>query len=251
METPTMFLPNKKDAKPGEIETKLINFSECKLAANENSADTMEFSGYGAAFGNIDSYGDIIQKGAFSGYLSDVASGKQEWPAMLTQHGGWAVSANDLTPVGVYTDLKEDDFGLKTAGNLAATPRGTEIHTLMKMQPRPAISGLSIGFFIREFEYGGKNDPYYRLLKRIDLVEISIVTFPANGKARISDVKTISDMKDHELERTLRDVLGLSQKEAKTVISRGFRALRTDADAGSEELKQIRAQLERNNSIFQ
>lgn len=241
----------KKNSQSAGLETKLIKFSECKLAANEEATDTMQFSGYGAAFGNIDSYGDIIQKGAFKAYLSDIESGKQEWPAMLTQHGGWAVNANDLTPVGVYTDLKEDDFGLKTAGNLAPTPRGNEIHTLMKMQPRPAISGLSIGFYIREFEYGGKNDPYNRLLKRIDLVEISIVTFPANGKARVSDVKSVRDMTDPEFEQALRDVLGLSQKEAKIVISRGFRALRADADAGSQELKQMRAQLERNAAIFQ
>jgi HK97 family phage prohead protease len=246
-----MLIQRKDAGDSAALETKLIRFTECKLAASDTEADSMTFSGYGAAFGNVDSYGDIIQKGAFAAYLADVESGKQEWPAMLTQHGGWAVSANDLTPVGVYTDLKEDDFGLKTAGNLAPTPRGTEIHTLMKMEPRPAISGLSIGYFIREFEYGGKNDPYYRLLKRIDLVEISIVTFPANGKARISDVKSIRDMSDHEIERALRDVLGLSQKEAKTAISRGFRALRTDADAGSEELKQMAALLERNAAIFQ
>jgi HK97 family phage prohead protease len=245
-----MLIQHKNAGDQPGLETKLIRFAECKLAASDTESDSMTFSGYGAAFGNVDSYGDTIQKGAFSAYLSDVESGKQEWPAMLTQHGGYAVSANDLTPVGVYTDLKEDNFGLKTAGNLAPTPRGTEIHALMKMEPRPAISGLSIGYFIREFEYGGKNDPYYRLLKRIDLVEISIVTFPANGKARISDVKSIAVMKDHELERTLRDVLGLSQKEAKTVISRGFRALRTDADAGSEEIKQMAALLERNASIF-
>lgn len=241
----------RKNTQSAGLETKLIKFSECKLAANEDSTDTMQFSGYGAAFGNIDSYGDIIQKGAFKAYLADIESGKQEWPAMLTQHGGWAVNANDLTPVGVYTDLKEDDIGLKTAGNLAPTPRGKEIHTLMKMQPRPAISGLSIGFFIREFEYGGKSDPYYRLLKRVDLVEISIVTFPANGKARVSDVKSVRDMTDPEFEQALRDVLGLSQKEAKIVISRGFRALRADADAGSQELKQMLAQLERNATIFQ
>ena len=242
--------PIKNAEQIGKLETKLIRFAECKLAPSNESADVMEFTGYGAAFGNIDSYGDIIQKGAFKKYLEDVQSGKQDWPAMLTQHGGWAKNANDLTPVGVYTDLKEDDFGLKTAGNLAPTPRGTEIHTLMKMQPRPAISGLSIGFFTREFEYGGKKDPYYRLLKRVDLVEISIVTFPANDKARVSGVKSARNMTDHEFEQILRDVLGLSQKEAKTVISRGFRALRADADAGSKELKNLLAQIERNNSII-
>jgi HK97 family phage prohead protease len=246
-----MLIQCKDKADATAPETKFIRIRDCKLAPSDNEAATMEFSGYGAAFGNVDSYGDVIEKGAFSAYLADVQAGKQEWPAMLTQHGGWAVSANDLTPVGVYSDLKEDDYGLKTAGTLAATPRGQELHTLMSMKPRPAINGLSIGYFIREFAYGGKNDPYYRLLKRLDLVEISIVTFPANGKARISDVKSIREMNDHELERTLRDVLGLSQKEAKIAVSRGFRSLRADADAGSEELKQMRDQLERNNSIFQ
>lgn len=233
-----------------KLETKLIKFSQAKLAPDIENTDAMTFSGYGAAFGNIDSYGDVIQKGAFSAYLSDVKSGKQDWPSMLTQHGGWAVSANDLTPVGVYTDLKEDETGLKTSGNLAPTPRGMEIHALMKMQPRPAISGLSIGYFAREFEFGGKKDSYNRLLKRVDLVEISIVTFPANGKARISDVKSIREMTDYEFEQALRDVLGMSQKEAKTVISRGFRALRADDDACSDEIKQMKAQIERNLTIF-
>lgn len=233
-----------------KLETKLIKFTQTKLAPDPENTESMTFSGYGAAFGNVDSYGDIIQKGAFSAYLADVKSGKQDWPSMLTQHGGWALSANDLTPVGVYTDLSEDEFGLKTSGNLAPTPRGIEIHTLMKMQPRPAISGLSIGYYPREFEYGGKKDPYSRLLKKIDLVEISIVTFPANGKARINGVKSIQDMTDHEFEQALRDVLGLSQKEAKTVISRGFRALRTDDDAISKELKEMKERLDRTASIY-
>jgi HK97 family phage prohead protease len=244
-----MPMPNKKDSQPAGLETKRLNFAECKLAVPDAGAD-MEFSGYGAAFGNVDSYGDMIQKGAFADYLADVQSGKQNWPAMLMQHGGWGIGSDDFTPVGIYTDLTEDDFGLKSTGKLAETPRGQEAYTLMKMTPRPAISGLSIGYYVRDFEYGGKSDPFYRLIKKIDLVEISIVTFPANDKARISGVKSAKDMNDHEFERAIRDVLGLSQKEAKTVVSRGFRALRADADAGSEELKRMKALLERNATIF-
>ncbi len=242
--------PHKKITQSAVLETKRINFAQCKLAPTDPVADIMEFSGYGAVFGNVDSYGDVIEKGAFSAYLADVQSGKQDWPAMLQQHGGWAVSASDLKPVGVYSDLSEDGIGLKTTGILAGTQDGTDLYTLMKMQPRPAISGLSIGYYVRESAYGGKNDPYDRLLKQIDLVEISIVTFPANGKARIGGVKSINDMNDYQIEQTLRDVLGLSQKEAKTVIARGFRALRTDDDAGSEELKQIEALIMRNTEIF-
>lgn len=245
-----MHRKQRKNGQPAGIETKRINFTECKLAVPEAVADVMEFSGYGAAFGNVDSYGDVIEKGAFSAYLADVKAGKQNWPAMLMQHGGWGVSADDYTPVGVYTDLSEDDFGLKTAGQLAPTPRGSEAYALMKMQPRPAISGLSIGYYVREQAYGGKNDNYERLLKQIDLVEISIVTFPANDKARIGAVKSALDYSEREFEKILRDVVGLSQQEAKTVVSRGFRQLISGREGRSEELKQMAALLEHNETIF-
>jgi HK97 family phage prohead protease len=248
METQTMQHFQRKDGRAAGLAKKQLNLVETKLSVTE--AGVMEFSGYGAVFGNVDSWGDVIENGAFSAYLSDVKAGKQNWPAMLMQHGGWGVGADDMTPVGIWTDMSEDEFGFKMSGKLADTPRGSEAYALMKMEPRPAISGLSIGYFAKEYAFGGMSDPYDRLLKRIDLLEVSLVTFPANDKARIGGVKSARDMNDHEFERALRDVLGLSQKEAKTVVSRGFRALRADDDAGSEELKRMKALLERNANIF-
>jgi HK97 family phage prohead protease len=217
------------------LETKRINFTECKLAVPEAVADTMEFSGYGAAFGNVDSYGDVIQKGAFSAYLADVIAGKQNWPAMLMQHGGWGVSADDFTPVGVYTDLAEDDFGLKISGQLAPTPRGQEAYALMKMQPRPAISGLSIGYYVREAENGKKSDGYDRLIKQIDVIEISVVTFPANDKARIGDIKSLNDFNEKEFELLLREA-GFSRTEAKMINSKGFKYFKNQREAETLEI---------------
>lgn len=240
----------RKENQQNALETKRFNFAECKLAVADAAADIMEFSGYGAVFGNVDSYGDVIEKGAFSAYLADVKTGKQHWPAMLMQHGGWGVSTDDYTPVGVYTDLVEDDFGLKLSGQLAPTPRGSEAYALMKMQPRPAISGLSIGYFAREEEYGGKSDPYSRLIKKIDVIEVSIVTFPANDKARIGNVKSAYDFNEREFEQFLRDSVGLSRKDAQTVISRGFRALKAGVDSRSDELKQIAERLCSNAKIL-
>jgi HK97 family phage prohead protease len=194
------------------------NILELKLA--QNDAATMEFTGYGAVFGNVDSYGDIIQKGAFSKYIEKVKSGLMQWPAMLLQHGGWGMSAQDTTPIGIWTDIAEDSNGLKVTGKLADTPRGKETYALMKMEPRPAISGLSIGYFAVETENGKKGDPYARLIKEIELLEISPVTFPANDKARIGDVKSINP---RELEKILRDV-GFSHNEAKIFLSKGLKA---------------------------
>lgn len=231
-----------------QLEIKRIPIAACKLAPSE-TADVMEFTGYGAAFGNVDSYGDMIQKGAFSDYLDDVKTGKQNWPAMLMQHGGWGIGANDMTPVGIYTALSEDDIGLNLSGKLADTSLGIDVYKLMKMQPRPALDGLSIGYYVKDLEYGGKSDPYERLIKKIDLVEISIVTFPANGNARISGVKSARDMTEREFEQLLRDS-GLSKKDAQIVISHGFRAIVDVRDSLSDELKAIHAALSRNINIF-
>ena len=205
---------------------------ELKFAAGDGPA-AMTFSGYGAVFGNVDSYGDVIEPGAFSQYLADVKAGRTPWPAMLAQHGGWGMGADDLTPIGVWTDLAEDGTGLKVEGRLADTPRGRELHSLMKMEPRPAIDGLSIGYIAKEWEPRSKPEDPRRRLKRIELVEISPVTFPANGKARVKDVKSIDELSTlADAERHLREACGLSRSEAVALVSRIKRLSQGEPDSG-------------------
>ncbi len=192
---------------------------ELKFAEGEGAAP-MSFTGYGAVFGNVDSYGDVIDPGAFAAYLSDVKSGKRPWPSMLSQHGGLGLTSEDMTPIGVWTDLAEDGHGLKVAGQLADTPRGRELHTLMKMSPRPAIDGLSIGYIPKEWEPRSRPEDPKRRLKRIDLVEISPVTFPANGKARVAAVKSIEDIETIRDAEELLCTKGFSKTEAVALIAR-------------------------------
>lgn len=220
------------------MEHMLVPFRELKLAG---SGDSMQFKGYGAVFGNVDAYGDVIQPGAFAETLANIRR-TGIWPAMLSQHGGWGMTAEDMTPVGVWTELAEDGIGLVSAGTLAPTPRGRELHTLMKMDPRPAIDGLSIGYIAKEWTPRSKPEEPRRTLKRIDLIEISPVTFPANGKARVSSVKALAD-NERDLEAWLMRDAGLSRKEAQIVISHGFKAMLRQRDAAfsaePDELKQL------------
>jgi len=197
----------------------------------------MSFTGYGAVFGNVDSYGDVIEAGAFSKFLADVKAGDQPWPAMLSQHGGWQMSAEDMTPIGVWTDFAEDGHGLKVTGQLADTPRGREMYALMKMGPRPAIDGMSIGYIAKEWEPRSKPEEPKRKLKRIDLIEVSLVTRPANGKARVESVK--NDWTERDFERLLTRDAGLSRSEALVVINQGFKSLIAMRDAGSSELAEL------------
>jgi HK97 family phage prohead protease len=196
-----------------------IRFGEIKLA--DTPAGVMSFSGYGAAFNNVDSYGDVIAPGAFAEFLSQVEQGKEPWPAMLSQHGAAGLTSEDLTPIGVWTKLSEDGKGLITAGDLADTQRGIEMYKLMSMKPRPAIDGLSIGYIAKKWDPRTKPDEPRRTLREIVLMEVSPVTFPANRNARVASVKALEELsKLSEIEDFLREAGGFSRNEAKAIIAR-------------------------------
>lgn len=228
------------------MERLACGFVELKFDGPE--ADTMTFSGYGAVFGNVDSYGDVIVPGAFADTLATARKSGQ-WPAMLSQHGGWGMTAEDVTPIGIWTDLAEDGRGLKVTGKLADTPRARELYALMKMQPRPAINGLSIGYIPKEWSMRSKPDEPRRTLKKVDLVEISPVTFPANPKARVQQVKG-ADMTEREFERFLMQDAGMTRTEAREIIARGFKSLQAMQDAGPA-IEEVAEALKRNAAIFQ
>lgn len=236
------------ETKTRASEHKLLALGGLDLKFAEGD-DEGTFTGYGAVFGNVDSYGDVIQKGAFKDTLRDIKKTGQ-WPAMLLQHGGF--SAEDMTPIGIWTEMKEDDKGLLVTGKLAPTQRGQEVRALMKMDPRPAINGLSIGYRAKEFVIGTKPGEPRRTLKKVDLLEISVVTFPANTLAQVDSVKT-NEFDPTAWEKAFRDE-GLSIREAKLATSVVRKALLRDGgepepaqrDAAAVELLQsLRAATER------
>lgn len=171
------------------------------------------FSGYGSVFGVIDSYKEVVAPGAFAESLS------QRTPALLWQH-------RSGEPIGVYSALREDQTGLYVEGKLALkTARGAEAYELLKMG---AISGLSIGFVTRDDSYDRVTG--IRTLKKVDLWEVSLVTFPANESARISGVKSIETIESlADAEAFLRDAGGLSRREATAFVSR-IKSLRGRGD---------------------
>jgi HK97 family phage prohead protease len=208
-----------------DLERREVRLTETKILDTPGA-----FSGYGAAFNNVDAMGDVIQEGAFGNSLKEwQARGK--WPPMLLQHGGgfFGGSADSMLPVGQWTEMEENRRGLKVGGQLFAlnTERGQYIYEGLKAG---ALDGLSVGFKTKQYVAGTKPGEPDRTLTEIDLWEVSIVTFPANPKARVMAVKSLTVEELRELEGALRDG-GLSRADALKGVVAFKRWLQRDAGA--------------------
>lgn len=195
---------------------------EVKFADGDGAA-AGSFEGYGAVFGNVDAYGDVIVKGAFKETLREWKKVKR-LPPMLVQHGGWGMTDSDGLPIGKWEEMEEDDSGLRVKGRLINldTERGKALYGAMK---EGVLDGMSIGYRAKEFELGTKPDEPRRKLKKIDLMELSVVTFPANGAARVSAIKSAGSIRTiREFEDFLRDEGGYSHAAAKAIALGGFKA---------------------------
>jgi len=178
-----------------------------------------EFVGLASTFGNVDLQADIVLPGAFSRSLAEHRSAGTT-PAMLWSH-------RTDEPIGTWSDLKESSAGLEVRGKLTLdVQRAADAHALMK----DGALSLSIGYMVAESEYDGEGN---RLLKAVDLFEISAVSIPANPQARISDVKSISSKR--QLETKLHQV-GFSVREARKLARGGWETFRDDE---SDEIKQV------------
>ena len=176
-----------------------------RLSVKFDDARPGFFSGYASVFGLVDSYGDTIAPGAYSKTLQN-----RERPIQLrwNHYGG---------VVGKWLTLREDEKGLYVEGEL--TPGHSVAQDAYALMKHGAVNGLSIGY--RPIEAEQKDDGT-RLLKQIDLVEISIVETPADAAAMIGDVKSAIDgaVSLKEIEALLRDAGGFSRADACALVAR-------------------------------
>jgi len=133
------------------------------------------FSGYASLFNAEDMGHDIVLPGAFRDSLTKRGAGGIK---LLFQH-------NPNEPIGIWECLKEDARGLYAKGRLMLdVARAREVLALMRAG---ALDGLSIGFRAITGQRDAKTG--IRRLAKIDLWEISIVTFPLLPEARVAHVK--------------------------------------------------------------
>lgn len=171
--------------------------------------DQGEIEGYALTYGNVDQGGDICLKGCATNSLRKRPPNKVK---MLLGH-------DSLMIIGKWTDFIDDDKGLLGKGRLFLNiQKGRETYELLK---EDAIDGLSIGY--RTIKDAWDPERNARLLEEIDMREVSVVPFPMNEQAIVTNVKSAQDIKTkRQFEEFLRDH-GFSAGAAKGIASKGFR----------------------------
>lgn len=143
-------------------------------------------SGYASVFNVPDQDNDIINKGTFSSSINTKPI------KFLWQH-------DPKKPIGVIISIVEDEIGLKIEAQINnKIETGKEAIELIR---QGAVNGLSIGFNIIASEYNELNQ---RIITEGELIEISIVTFPANERAQIHYIDNEKEIPREEKARYLR-----------------------------------------------
>lgn len=204
-------------------DTQEIPFEFKVMSELEDTEDKGVFEGYGSIFGNKDLGNDVVEVGAFT---KSLRKRKPNQVKLLWQH-------KQDQPIGVFESIKEDGDGLQVKGRLAlGTQQGREAFELMKMG---ALDGLSIGYKADPNKQAYDERRKRRMLKEVDLMEISLVTFPMNPKARVVSVKAC-DRTIREWETFLREEGELSRSDSKVCAKALVNSLTKHRDDGQTEI---------------
>jgi len=196
------------------------------------------FSGYASLFGRVDLGRDMVERGAFADSIEKRGAGGIR---MLFQH-------DPNQPIGTWQEIREDERGLFVRGKLATgVAKAREVLELMR---DGALDGLSIGF--RTVRAVSEPRTGIRRIRKADLWEISVVTFPMLPEARVEKVKAHGGLPSpREFERWLTRDAGLTRSEAKTVISRGFAHLLRERDAAPDMSQRLAVTIRQAAKLFQ
>lgn len=186
------------------MEYKLLSLDSTHIKMDE---DQRTFAGYASVFGGVDSYGDMIEPGAYKETIED-----RNRPIRMR----W----NHFGPViGKWKEIYEDDKGLYVSGSL--TPGHSVADDVYASLKHGAVDGMSIGYRVKREEQDGA----IRRLKEIELIEISVVEEPADLGAKVGQVKYLSEMFESceslkEIESALREAGGFSRANAEQIVRR-------------------------------
>jgi HK97 family phage prohead protease len=173
-----------------------------------------------AVFGNVDYGGDRVQRGAFKRTIAEWDAKGRSIPVL------WSHDSESV-PIGVVTQASESIDGLKVKARLFVEghDRAREVYTAMK---GGALHEFSFGYGVREKKDIVENGQPVRVLKDVDLGEVSPVFRGMNPATRLMAVKGLSKtIEDLEADRD-------SHRQDADALDRKINELKAAAEAVPE-----------------
>lgn len=167
-----------------------MQYKSFKLSFKQVQGDGV-IRGYASTFGNIDQGSDVVVRGAFKRSINNNAR-----VPILDSH-------DPTKQIGINLAAEEDSKGLFVEGKLnLEDPLARSKFSLIKMVDEAgAKSGLSIGFRVINDEFDREKG--IRFLKEVKLFEYSIVAFPMNELATVTEAKAKQDLLDFKLQQLI------------------------------------------------
>lgn len=150
----------------------------CTLQLKEVDVNKRFVAGYLSAFGNVDTYGDMVMPGAFTKTIAERGPSGSNRIKYLWQH-------DSRKPVGKFTLLKEDSVGLYFEADMSEASAGKDAMTLIK---EGILNEHSIGY--RSIQERRVETKDYTELQELQLWEGSVVTWGANDQTPFTMVKS-------------------------------------------------------------
>jgi HK97 family phage prohead protease len=140
--------------------------------------------GYVAVYGNIDSYGDRIVRGALAKSISErVPAGKVPLVTRHFAHGGDGEDA-----IGLITQAREDDYGLWIHAEYSADPEAQRMRAKIE---EGIVWGLSIGYELVKWQEVKEGERYVLEILEMKFLEGTVTCRPANELAVITAAKSL------------------------------------------------------------
>ena len=145
-----------------------------------------EFAAYASVFDVVDSYGDVVVKGAFANTLTAWADSGNELPLLF----GHNMSDPDFN-IGHVKTAVEDDHGLLVTGVLdLENPKAAQVYRMLKGR---RINQMSYAYDVIDGAAAQRDGADVYELRELKLWEVSIVTIGANQETEILAVKSLVD----------------------------------------------------------
>lgn len=160
-----------------------IKSAPLRVKATDETEGEGIVRGVASVFGNIDSYGDVMIKGAFAESLAEYKDAGDSVPFMWSHE-----SSDPFAYVGELIDTKETDEGFEFEAKFDMdNPTAAQVYRLLKGR---RLREFSFGFIPRETEQTERDGEPVREVKSVELLEVSVVHVGANRATRVIEVRS-------------------------------------------------------------